>query len=88
MTHRRIGIGDLSPAAVRQARAAVGGQLDWRRLADLHRPTDRDQLAAEIRRLRASGLMPRDISTALRIALPVVLEALADAPHTATRSNA
>ena len=49
---------------------------DWRALADLHRPTDQATLYAEIRRQAASGLKARDISTALRIDMGVVLEAL------------
>ena len=49
---------------------------DWRALADLHRPTDTAVLYAEIRRQAASGLKARDISTALRIDLAQVLEAL------------
>lgn len=42
-------------------------------LANLNRPADESALAAEVRRLHASGLSPRDVSQALRIALPAVL---------------
>ena len=49
---------------------------DWRTLADKHRPTDPAVLSAEIRRLAATGLTARDISTALRIDMAQVLEAL------------
>jgi hypothetical protein len=44
--------------------------------AQMNRPTDPTQLGMEIRRLSKEGLTPRDISVALRLALPVVLEAL------------
>jgi hypothetical protein len=49
---------------------------DFATRADLHRPTDPVQLAAEIRRLADSGLTARDIGAALRIGLGQVLEAL------------
>jgi DNA-directed RNA polymerase specialized sigma24 family protein len=48
-------------------------------LAQLHRPSNPEQLAAEIRRLRGSGLSPRDIATALRLSLDEVVNILADA---------
>jgi hypothetical protein len=79
---RRIGIGDLGPGAVTQARAAIGGATDWRTLADQHRPSGADEIGAEIRRLRSTGLTARDISVLLRIALPAVLEALTASPAT------
>ena len=44
--------------------------------AQAYRPTDPAALAAEIRRLAASGLTGRDISVALRVGLGQVLEAL------------
>jgi hypothetical protein len=44
--------------------------------ADLHRPTDPGALAREIRRQVDSGLKPRDVATALRIDLAVVLGAI------------
>jgi hypothetical protein len=49
---------------------------DWRLLADVHKPTDPAAIAAEIRRLHATGLKPRDISNTLRLDLGVVLQAL------------
>jgi hypothetical protein len=44
--------------------------------ADLYRPTDPAVLAREIRRLVGAGLKPRDVATALRIDLAVVLGAI------------
>jgi hypothetical protein len=46
----------------------IGGRLDYAALAALHRPKDPEALAAEVRRLHATGLTARDIATALRIA--------------------
>jgi hypothetical protein len=57
-------------------RASIGGALDYRRLAELHKPADAAAIAAEIRRLHGDGLKPRDISIALRISLETVLAAL------------
>lgn len=60
---------------------ALPGALDmsaYAQLAQLHKPSDPKQLAAEIRRLRSSGLTPRDISVAVRVALDVVVNVLAD----------
>jgi transposase-like protein len=50
---------------------------DWRQLADLHRPTDEAAIGAEIRRLYQTGLKPRDISSALRLDISTVIQALA-----------
>jgi hypothetical protein len=44
--------------------------------ADIHRPTDPVVIAAEICRLRQTGLTPRDIANSLRLGLGAVLEAL------------
>jgi hypothetical protein len=66
---------------------SIPGYLDLHALAMLagsshdaraqeHRPTEPAALAAEIRRLRRTGLTPRDIAVALRIGLGQVLEAL------------
>ena len=52
------------------ARRSLGGALDmaaYAALAQTHRPTDPAELAGEIRRLAATGLRARDISTALRL---------------------
>lgn len=49
---------------------STGGVLDmaaYEALAGKHRPTDAKALAAEIRRLYATGLRPRDIAGALRL---------------------
>ena len=50
--------------------------LDYTRPQPLHRPTDPSAMGAEIRRLRATGLTPRDLSMALHLDLAAVLEAL------------
>ena len=47
--------------------AGTLGLAEYSALAQLHRPTDPAELAAEIRRLAATGLRARDISTALRL---------------------
>jgi hypothetical protein len=57
------------------------GQYDWRYLmgpdrAQQHRPTNPEQMAAEIRRLASTGLTQRDISVALRVDMGLVLAAL------------
>ena len=60
---------------------SIGGDLDlaaYAALAAANRPTDPALLAAEIRRLAASGLKPRDIASALRLPLDTVVNALAD----------
>ena len=47
----------------------IPGQLDWRRLAEQHRPSDPAEIAKEVRRLFGEGrLSERDIETALRLA--------------------
>ena len=61
------------------SRPNVGGTLDMSasaQLAEMHRPTDPMALAAEIRRLHASGLTARDIATALRLAPDSVINLL------------
>jgi hypothetical protein len=62
-------------------RTSIGGPLDWATLygRDQHRPTDSQAITAEIRRLRLTGLTPRDIATALRIGVAAVVQALGDA---------
>ena len=68
----------IAPAEVermkRLQRRTIGGALDYRVLAELHRPRDDASLAAECRRLHATGLTPRDVATALRVDLANVLE--------------
>ena len=50
----------------------------YRELAELHRPVA-DELVAEIKRMADSGLTALDISTAMRLDLGEVYEALGDA---------
>jgi hypothetical protein len=57
-------------------RKTIGGALDYRVLAELHRPRDDAALAAECRRLAAIGLRARDVATALRLDLGEVLAIL------------
>jgi hypothetical protein len=54
-------------------------QHDWRLLADMHKPTDPEQIAVEIRRQHREGLKPRDIAATLRVDMGVVLAALREA---------
>lgn len=51
-------------------------ELDADRLA--HRPTERDQLAREARRLAAQGLTARDVAAALRLSDAAVRALLAE----------
>ena len=46
-------------------RATIGGVLDYRVLAELHRPRDATALSREARELAAQGLTERDIGQAL-----------------------
>lgn len=57
----------------------IGGVLRYDQLAALHKPTDAQALAREIKRLRGTGLTPIDISVALRIDQAQVREMLASA---------
>ena len=52
----------------------IGGQLDYHKLAQLHRPTDTRSLAAEVLRLNREGLTPADIAQALRLPLAFAIE--------------
>jgi hypothetical protein len=56
----------------------IGGRLDYRALANLHRPREPQAIAAEIRRLAASGLKAADIATALNMAIEQVRQILAE----------
>jgi hypothetical protein len=58
---------------VSRHRSSIGGQLDYARLAELHKPTDP---SAQIRRMHNEGLKPRDIASVLAIHIDVVLRAL------------
>lgn len=53
-----------------------GEAADHAARADRHRPTDPGAIAAEIRRQVATGLRPRDVASAMRLDLAVVLDAL------------
>jgi hypothetical protein len=67
-------------------RPTIGGQLDYRRLADLHRPRDPSAIATEVRRLHATGLTAQDIAAALRLAPDHVLTLLAT-PESSCSAN-
>ncbi len=58
----------------------IPGPLRYDELASLNRPRDTATLAAEVRRLLATGLSVRDIATALRLDLATVLDMLAMKP--------
>lgn len=45
----------------------ISYQLDYVRLAELHRPTDESALACQVRVLTEQGLTERDIGAALRL---------------------
>lgn len=64
------------PHKGKESLSQIGGVMDYRVLARLHRPTDPAALNAELSRLRATGLTPADISVALGLALPAVHEGL------------
>lgn len=61
-----------------------GIQLDYQRLAELHRPSDTQAIGQEIRRLHSTGLTAQDISVALRINLAQVLEIVGEPPADTT----
>lgn len=54
---------------------------DYERRACLHRPSDLNQLDAEIRRLHANGLTAMDIAMALRLPPDVIINALGENQH-------
>lgn len=54
----------------------IGGVLNYELLARMNRPSDPTAIASEVRRLRRSGLQPRDIAQALRLDLASVREIL------------
>ena len=61
---------------------APGTELSFKyeERANLHRPRDPSALAGEIRRLHGLCLRPRDIASALRLDLRIVLDALVASP--------
>ena len=58
----------------------IGGPLgmEYTMLSQQHRPTDPQAMAAEIKRLRSTGLSARDISVALRLLLTDVIDVLGE----------
>jgi hypothetical protein len=62
--------------------SAPGTELSFRyeERAQRHRPSDQAALAGEIRRLHSLCLRPRDIASALRLDLRIVLDAIAGSP--------
>jgi DNA-binding transcriptional regulator LsrR (DeoR family) len=60
-------------------RRTIGGTLNLKALAQLHRPTDRDTLRLAARELRSRGLTAADIAQALGLAEPVVRELIDEA---------
>ena len=62
----------------------IPGKLDYAALAQTHRPTNMAVIAAEVRRLHSEGLTPIDISTALRLNISDVHDALNDHHHKGT----
>lgn len=48
-------------------RSRIGGALDYRKLAELHKPTDSDVLRAAAVELRGRGLTEHDIGRALNL---------------------
>ena len=57
-------------------RRTIGGVLDYRLLAQLHRPVSQQQLAVEARRLHHQGLQPQDIGEALGMAPEAIRQLL------------
>jgi hypothetical protein len=64
----------LQPRGEPLSSSHIGGELDWRRLAEAHRPTEPSALAVEVRRLHGTGWSARDIASALRLDIVFVLE--------------
>jgi hypothetical protein len=54
----------------------AGSHSAWQLLAEMNRPNDGQVLRPEIRRLRATGLTPRDIGAALHLGVAAVAQAL------------
>jgi hypothetical protein len=50
--------------------------IEYNQRAEQYRPMNPEALAAEIRRMVDGGLRPRDVAAALRIGLPIVLQAM------------
>lgn len=56
----------------------AGSHCAWQMLAEMHRPTDSAAIAAEIRRLRQTGLTVHDVAAALHLGVAAVQQALRD----------
>lgn len=59
--------------------SAIGGAMThaaYALLAQRHRPQEPHVMAAEVRRLHADGLTPRDISTALQLPMDEVINTI------------
>jgi hypothetical protein len=59
----------------------ISGRLDlaaYERLAQQHRPTDSEALAAEARRLYRAGHSANYVASALRLPLDVVMKAIGE----------
>jgi hypothetical protein len=54
----------------------AGSHGSWALMAEMHRPTDSTAIAAEIRRLRQTGLTVHDIAAALHLGVAAVEQAL------------
>jgi hypothetical protein len=67
---------NITLAAGAKEHALAESALDYRKRADLHRPTDGDAFWEAICQLAMTGLTPRDISAALGIGVGAVLQAL------------
>jgi hypothetical protein len=65
-----------APTGVPDLNRTIGGPLDYRLLAQQHRPKDQAALAAEARRMADQGLKPRDIAAALGMNVVLVLHIL------------
>lgn len=57
-------------------RSSIGGLLDYRVLANFHRPVDHAAVVQEVQRLHRNGLPLRDIGAALGLDHIAVLEIL------------
>jgi DNA-binding CsgD family transcriptional regulator len=54
--------------------------IEYQQQAVMHRPSDPQQLRAEVLRLMGQGWTTRDVAVALRLHVPAVLNLLADQP--------
>jgi hypothetical protein len=54
------------------SRSQIPGAVDWRTLAERHRPSDPSALAKEVKRLARDGLTARDVAEVLGLNVAVV----------------